>query len=108
MPYAFNGRCYETTAEGLKAFQVSFPRVDGTATEALNSSSINATGLVTFSIAHRPLTTNTVTARTGTLQLTACTDSYVNQFEALAIQDIAVGIGIALAFAIGFAGGFKR
>lgn len=72
MPYAYAGHCYATTGEALEQFQNAFPVWGDINVTAHASSSINATGLVTYSVLTRPITSNTVSSRTGTIQLAAC------------------------------------
>lgn len=55
MPYAYQGACYETPAKALTAFQASFPFIDDAGLVAHVSSSINASGNITYMVNRRPL-----------------------------------------------------
>lgn len=66
---------------------------------------INATGLITWSISNRPLTGTSATTRTGTTQLPTCTQFADNKFELLAVQDVLTAVGIGLAFVVGIVAG---
>jgi len=106
MGYAWKGNCWPDTATALEAFKkdaVSIDPVGITTFTALPT--INATGLVTWSISHRPLTGTAATTRTGTTQLPTCTQFADNKFELLAVQDVIAAIGIGLAFVVGIVAG---
>lgn len=75
MPYAFSGSCYGTTAGALQAFQKGFPLLGDTVWVWHTSSSINSSGLITYSVVTKPSTTNTTSVRTGTIQLAWCADA---------------------------------
>lgn len=99
MPFATAGKCWGTTAEALTAWQKSFPIFGDVNWQWHNSSSISSSGLITYSISQKPTTTNTVSARTGTMQLTAC--SAVD--ETPAFDPVAAG-GVFAFFFLGVAG----
>lgn len=98
MPYAFTGHCYATTAEALEAFQKGFPVFGDTTWVWHTSSSINATGAITYTVNTKPTTTNTVNARTGTIQLASC-----SVVDAPVFDPVAAG-GVFAFFFLGVAG----
>lgn len=98
MPFGYGGHCYETTAEALEAFQVTFPLFGDAQWQWHNSSTISGGGLITYSVTQKPSTTNTTTVRSGTIQLTACTTPDVAKF------DPAAAGGVFAFFFLGVAG----
>lgn len=98
MPYAYAGHCYATTGEALEQFQKTFPVWGDINVTAHTTSSINATGLITYSVLTRPISTNTVSSRTGTLQLVACGTP-----DAPVFDPVAAG-GVFAFFFLGVAG----
>ncbi len=98
MQLGFAGQCYATNAEALAAFQKSFPKWGDVNVTAHTSSSISATGLVTYSVLTRPITGNTVSSRTGTLQLVGC-----DPVDAPVFDPVAAG-GVFAFFFLGVAG----
>lgn len=75
--YSVAGNCYLDTASALVGFQAQFPQVQGTSIINLTTSSISATGLVTFVTQSRLLTTATWTTNpSSTVQLGACAVTY--------------------------------
>ncbi len=108
MPYSFSGRCYENTAEVLKAFRHHFPQADGEGIATLEASSISESGLISYTIQSRTWATGLQYTNSTTVQLPVCTESYINLFEPFAIQDVAIAIGLIFAFLIGMATGYQR
>ncbi|KAF0162997.1 MAG: hypothetical protein FD157_3515 [Rhodocyclaceae bacterium] len=98
MPFAYAGHCYATTEEALEQFQSSFPVWGDINVTAHASSSINATGLITYSVLTRPIASNTVSSRTGSLQLAAC-----GTVDAPVFDPVAAG-GVFAFFFVGVAG----
>lgn len=81
MGYAWKGVCYQDTASALNAFARDVPTVDAVGILSFTASpTINGTGLVSWSISHRPLTGTTATTRTGTTQLQTCATESFAQF----------------------------
>lgn len=74
MPYGYAGQCYETTADALVAFQKSFPILGDVYWQWHVSSSINASGLITYSAFTKSVTSNGASSVSGTLQLAPCFD----------------------------------
>lgn len=72
MPFSFTGHCYATSGDALDAFQKAFPLLGDTMWVWHVSSSINASGLITYSLISKPTSTNTTSNRSGTLQLASC------------------------------------
>jgi len=100
MGYAWQSKCFDTTTEALEAFKLSVPSVDAATINTFTTApTINASGLVTWSISNRPLTTTTATTRTGTTQLPTCTPDSIST---LPLQDLALVIGLVLCFLVGF------
>lgn len=98
MPFGYAGHCYATTVEALEAFQKSFPVWGDINVTAMVSSTINGTGLISYSVLTRPIATNTVSSRTGTLQLMPC-----GEVDAPVFDPVAAG-GVFAFFFIGVAG----
>ncbi|MCX7180910.1 MAG: hypothetical protein NTX56_19795 [Proteobacteria bacterium] len=98
MPFGYAGHCYATTGEVLEQFQKSFPVMGDTVWTWHTSSSINASGLITYSLISKPTTTNTTSTRTGTMQLAACSTP-----DAVVFDPVAAG-GVFAFFFLGVAG----
>lgn len=98
MPFAYAGHCYSTTGEALEAFQNSFPVWGDVNVTALASGSINGSGLISYSVLTRPIASNTVSSRTGTLQLATCSEVDAPEFD-----PVAAG-GVFAFFFLGVAG----
>lgn len=98
MQTAYAGHCYATESEALAAFQTSFPKLGDVNWTAHVSSSINGTGLLSYSVLTRPITSNTVSSRTGTIQLPSCDPVDVAEF------DPAAAGGVFSFFFLGVAG----
>lgn len=109
MGYAWKGNCWPDTATSLEAFKKDAVGIDAVGITTFTAvPTISATGLITWSISHRPLTTTAATTRTGTTQLPACIQFADNKFELLAVQDVIAAIGIGLAFVVGIVAGNMR
>lgn len=109
MGYAWNGNCWPDTGTALEAFKKDAVLVDAAGITTFTAlPTVNATGLITWSISHRPLTSTAATTRTGTTQLPACAQFADNKFELLAVQDVITAIGIGLAFVVGIIAGNMR
>lgn len=74
MPYGYAGRCYETTAEALEAFRVSFPIFGDTYVQTLQSASVVPGGSVLYTVGVRPVQSATVTSRSGSFVFQSCSD----------------------------------
>lgn len=106
MGYAYKNSCYPDTGLALAAFRASFPMTDGTNIVSLTSSSISATGLITFSGGRKVLTTGTNTAiPSQTTQLPACGTEFLDGYP---VQDIAFVLVIVICWALGFQSGMHR
>lgn len=109
MGYAWNGHCWPDNATALNAFILDSVDIDSVGINTFTAvPTVNATGLITWSISNRPLTGTTATTRTGTTQLPKCTQLVDNKFELLAVQDVVTAIGIGLAFVVGIVAGNMR
>lgn len=84
----YAGHCYATTEEALEAFQKSFPVLGDTNWQWHNSSSISATGLITYSVTTKPTTTNTTSTRSGTMQLSTCSVVDAPVFDPVAASGV--------------------
>lgn len=105
MGYAWNGICYQDTAAALSAFAEQIPAsVGGSINSFTANPTISGTGLITWSISNRPLTTTDATTRTGTTQLQACTSEGLDQWP---IQSILFYLALAFAVFAGFRTGFR-
>lgn len=99
MPYAYGGHCYATTVEGLEAYQSSFPQFVGTYFVTHVSSSVNASGVVSYMVAERQMGSNIVNNRTATFTLASCTTP-----ETIPVFDPVVAGGVFAFFFLGVAG----
>lgn len=105
MGYAWNGICYQDTAAARDAFAEQIPSSAGNAINSFTTTPIiSGTGLITWSISNRPLTTTDATTRTGTTQLQACTSEGLDQWP---IQSILFYLALAFAVFAGFRTGFR-
>lgn len=103
MPYAWNGTCYETPEKALDGFALDVPRSDGGGLVAFTQApTIDGVGLITWSIAHRPLNDDAATVRTGTTQLQSCV------YESLgpgSVVDVVFICAMVFSFFVGFRSG---
>lgn len=105
MGYAWSGVCYATTTAALEAFKLDVPQVDPVGITAFTAApTISGTGLITWSISHRPLTGTAATTRTGTTQLQTCTADLLDQYP---IQSIVLYTALVFAALVGFKTGFR-
>ena len=101
MGYSMDGHCYVDAYQAHGFFQNKYPQLGAEAVTSLVSSSVNATGLITYSLKTDNLNGTTVTINAGTVQMNSCV-----------YQDVTLGadygfpmfIGCALMFALGFIG----
>lgn len=99
MGYQVGQFCYVDTITALDAFRETFPLIDGNGLVSHVSSSITVGGQVSYSVAQRAWSSNTLNSRTGTIQLVACTD-----VDAPSAFDPAVAGSIFAVFFIGVVG----
>ncbi len=105
MPYAWRGVCYQDTASALEAFAVEIPSADAAGIISFTAApTISASGLVSWSISHRPLTGTTATTRTGTTQLLSCSTPTMEQWP---IQSLLLPVAIFFAAALGIRSGLR-
>lgn len=105
MGYAWNGVCYQDAPAALAAFTEQVPRNDGTAITTFTANpTASGTGLITWSISHRPLTGTAATTRTGTTQLPTCTTEALDQWP---VQTLLVVAAVFFAAFIGFRTGYR-
>lgn len=105
MPYAWSGVCYQDTATALAAFTNDVPTVDAVGILSFTAApTINASGLITWSISHRPLTGTSATTRTGTTQLLSCTTPTMEQWP---VQSLLLPLAIFFAAALGIRTGLR-
>lgn len=98
MPIAYADHCYATAGEALEAFQKSFPVIGESLWIWHEASSIDAAGLVTYSVVTKSATGNNTTTRSGTLQLSSCAT-----VDAPIFDPVAAG-GVFAFFFLGVAG----
>jgi len=104
MGYAWGGTCYQDTAGALEAFKLSMTDGNASGINTFTAApTISGSGLVTWSISNRPLSTTTATTRTGSTQLLTCTEG-VSQWQISSIAWVAV---LFFAMVIGFRTGFR-
>lgn len=104
MGYAWNGGCYADTTSALAKFANDVPSADAVGIISFTAApTINGSGLITWSISHRPLTGTTATTRTGTTQLQACTEG-VDQWS---VQSLLVPALLFFAAFLGFRSGYR-
>jgi hypothetical protein len=106
MGYAFAGTCHETAGDALVAFNKSFPVWGDVNVTALSSSSVTGGGLLSYSVLTRPISTNVVASRTGTLQLSACSDVDAISATASFLDGMTLGWGIVFAMVVAW--GFRQ
>lgn len=105
MPYAWHGVCYQDTATALDAFAREIPSADGAGIISFTAApTINASGLVSWSISHRPLAGTTATTRTGTTQLLSCSTPTMEQWP---VQSVLLPLAIFFAAALGIRSGLR-
>lgn len=105
MPYAWQGICYQDTASALNAFALDIPSSDASGINAFTvAPTINASGLITWSISNRPLSTTVATTRTGTTQLMTCTTPTLEQWP---VQSFLFYFAVFFAAMVGFRTGFR-
>lgn len=105
MGFAWNGNCYETPETALAAFSRDVPRVDGAGVNSFASApSVDAAGVITWSINNRPFSSDLGVIRSGVTQLPSC--SY-DSFRMDQLPDIAFVVFLVFAFFIGFGSGQK-
>lgn len=103
--YAFDGVCYQDTTSALNAFRDAVPQADTVGITTFTAQpTINASGLITWSISHRPLTGTTATTRTGTTQLPACTTETLSQWS---LQSLLYYVALVFSAFVGFRTGFR-
>jgi len=103
MGFAWNGNCYETPESALEAFSRDVPRVDGFGINSFASApSVDASGVVSWSISNRPLSGDVATTRNGTTQLQTCT---FDSFRLDQLPDLALIAVLLFAFFMGFRSG---
>lgn len=100
MGYAWSGVCYETPADALAAFSLSVPSADGSAINAFTAPpTVDGSGLISWSIHHRPMSGLLPSIQTGTTQLQPCD---YNSLAALPLADLALVIATVICIALGF------
>lgn len=111
MPFIVNNECLDTTAKALLAFQSNYPQQQAGVVYSLTSSSINASGLLTFSVRNN---SGSTVINNGTAQLTSCTtpSSFVPDFNnylasMLVVFFFAFFLRKAIRFFSRFIGGFS-
>lgn len=105
MGFAWNGKCYQDTGSALDAFVKDVPQAgDAGIVTFAAAPTIDGSGLVSWSILHRPLTDTTATTRTGTTQLLTCSTSSMDQWP---VETLLTIFAIFFAALLGFRSGFR-
>lgn len=99
MPYIYAGRCLATTGEAHEAFQKSFPIVGEASVVDLHASSINAAGVISYSVGVVNWNSNNKVSKSATINLVSC--SAVDTSPAF--DPVAAG-GVFAFFFLGVAG----
>lgn len=103
MGYAFGGICHQDTASALQAFVAGMSAGDAAGITTFDGApSITGTGLVSWSIEHRPLTSDTATLRSGTTQLPPCTEGISQWSESSLLLVCALFFAAMMGFRAGF------
>lgn len=117
MPYvSFNGTCLDQT-KVVQAFANQYPMVDQAGNYVEYTSASIVSGDISYTLRQRPISSNTFTNRTGTLNLTTCDPS--ETYKAQGIDNAAIleafGWGFAavilfwsMGYAVGVATGVVR
>lgn len=105
MGYAWNAVCYPNVNAALTAFAKDIPSASPSGINAFTAApTINASGLITWSISNRPLNNNNATTRTGTTQLQSCTSESMDQWP---VQSLLFPIAIFFAAFLGLRTGYR-
>lgn len=105
MGYAWNGKCYADASGAVLQFSKDIPQADAAGVISLTSAPVvNQSGLISWSISHRPLTGTTATTRTGTTQLQTCSDV---SMETYPVQSLLFYVALVFAFLVGFRTGYR-
>jgi hypothetical protein len=71
--WVFENHCYAAPVDALTAFENLYPIIDQSGNyTSFVSASVSASGLLTYSLQTRPITSNALSSRTGTMQLVSC------------------------------------
>jgi len=108
MGYAYGGKCFPSTSEVLDHFKSQFPFTDGNGITYLTTASIAAPTGLAYDIRQHSFTSSTVLTKTGSVPLTLCTESAYDRFANVAIQDVAIALGIGICFVVGLLAGKMR
>lgn len=98
MPYAYAGHCYATNGEALAQFQASFPVFSTGYFVSHVTSSVNASGVVSYTMAERQFGSNIVNNRVNSFTLATCSTP-----DAPVFDPVAAG-GVFAFFFLGVAG----
>ena len=83
MGYSVNRQCFDSTADALVEWESHYPMVgEASIVTSVTPATIDSAGLVSWSLSHFDLTTNSASTNTGTTQLPTCTVAYDNTFDA--------------------------
>lgn len=70
--WIFAGYCYATSADALNAFVKQYPIIGEVQYTSFVSATVNASGVLNYNLSTRPITSNTLSSRTGSMQLQSC------------------------------------
>lgn len=117
MGWAMNNRCYSTPEDAHSAFRAGFPLVDASGITKWDTSTLNVIGVAprqsatisyTLKVRSWADSTDIEAQKAGVFPLMQCPFDAGDQFSNIAIQDIAVAIGMGLCFVIGIVAGKMR
>ena len=92
MPFVYTGQCYATTAEALLAFQKGFPLLGDTVWVWHSASSVDAGGVITYTVVTKSSTANLTTSRGGTITLATCSMPDAPVFDPVAAAALWIGM----------------
>lgn len=105
MGYAWDGVCYQDMASAYEAFRIGMFKTGDVQLISLNSSSVNGTGLVSWNVSVKNLSsTAEAVVRTGTTQLITCDPVLMDQWP---VQSLMFFIALFFAAFLGFRTGFR-
>lgn len=108
MGYAWNGICYADAPTALNAFIKSIPAADASGINTFAATpTVSGTGLITWAIVNRPLSSTSAATRTGTTQLPQCSEAATLLPSSITVPESVVFCVMAIMFAIGFRTGVR-
>jgi len=104
--YSYGGTCYPTGTDALDGFRLDFKNWDGVYVNSLTASSVAGTPpVITYTTASRTLDSDVApVARTGTITLSQCDYSFIQQKD---VPDILLISVLLFAAFMGLRTGFR-